>query len=88
MAGPNRPDESPKDFSFLNADSVSGTPSFPTLDETPGASLPEINFDSSPETVPDLSGLVAETVSFPSAPPHAMIRHRQNRNLSPRQRQL
>lgn len=71
MAGPNRPDESPKDFSFLNADSVSGTPSFPTLDETPGASLPEINFDSSPETVPDLSGLVAETVSFPSAPQHA-----------------
>ena len=71
MAGPNRPDESPKDFSFLNTDSVSGTPSFPTLDETPGASLPEINFDSSPETVPDLSGIVAETVSFPSAPPHA-----------------
>jgi hypothetical protein len=67
MAGPNRPDESPKDFSFLNTDSVSGTPSFPTLDETPAASLPEMNFDSSPEAVPDLSGLVAETVSFPSA---------------------
>lgn len=71
MAGPNRPDESPKDFSFLNADSVSGTPSFPTVNETPGASLSEMNFDAPPETDPDLSGIVAETVSFPSAPPSA-----------------
>lgn len=73
MAGPNRPDESPKDFSFLNTDSVSGTPSFPTLEDTSEASLPEINFDSSPETAPDLSGIVAETVSFPSAPPAAAM---------------
>ena len=72
MAGPNRPDESPKDFSFLNKDSVSGTPSFPTLDETPATSLPEMNFDSTPKAAPDLSGLVAETVSFPSAPPSAV----------------
>jgi hypothetical protein len=71
MAGPNRPDESPKDFSFLNPDSVSGAPSFPTLDETSSASLPEMNFDSSPATVPDLSGIVAETVSFPSSTPPA-----------------
>lgn len=68
MAGPNRPDESPKDFSFLNTDSVSGTPSFPTLDETHSASLPDINIDSSPKSVPDLSGLVAEPTSLPTSP--------------------
>jgi len=64
MAGPNRPDESPKDFSFLNKDSVPDRPSFPTLEETAATSLPEITFDSSPATVPDLSGIVAETVSL------------------------
>jgi len=69
MAGPNRPDESPKDFSFLNKDSVPDRPSFPTLEETAATSLPEITFDSSPATVPDLSGIVAETVSFPSSTP-------------------
>ncbi len=69
MAGPNRPDESPKDFSFLNKDSVPDRPSFPTLEDTAAKSLPEITFDSSPATVPDLSGIVAELVSFPSSTP-------------------
>jgi hypothetical protein len=81
MAGPNRPDESPKDFSFLNKDSVPERPSFPTLEDTPATSLPEMTFDSSPATVPDLSGIVAEPVSFPSSTPavapddHAAIDH-------------
>ena len=69
MAGPNRPDESPKDFSFLNKDSVPDRPSFPTLEETAATSLPEINFGSPPATVPDLSGIVAEPVSFSSSTP-------------------
>lgn len=69
MAGPNRPDESPKDFSFLNKDSVPDRLSFPTLEDTAATSLPEINFGSPPATVPDLSGIVAETVSFSSSTP-------------------
>lgn len=67
MAGPNRPDESPKDFSFLNADSVAGQPSFPKLDDTPTTSLPEMTFDSSPAATPDLSGIAAESPAFPSS---------------------
>ena len=69
MAGPNRPDESPKDFSFLNKDSVPERPSFPTLEDTTETSLPEMTFDASPATVPDLSGIVAKPVSFPSSTP-------------------
>jgi hypothetical protein len=70
MAGPNRPDESPKDFSFLNSDAaVPDRPSFPTFDDTPATSLPELNFGSPPAAVPDLSGITEETVSFPSATP-------------------
>ena len=56
MAGPNRPDESPKDFSFLNSDAaVPDRPSFPTFDDASAPSLPEINLDSSLAPTPDLS---------------------------------
>ncbi|MFO1002922.1 MAG: hypothetical protein U0936_21535 [Planctomycetaceae bacterium] len=69
MAGPNRPDESPKDFSFLNSDpAIPEHPSFPTFGDAAPTALPEINFDSSPAQIPDLSGIMAEPVSFSSPP--------------------
>jgi hypothetical protein len=68
MAGPNRPGESPKDFSFLNSDAaVPDRPSFPTFDDAPAPSLPGLDFDASPAPIPDLSGIVDEPVAFPSA---------------------
>lgn len=71
MAGPNRPDESPKDFSFLNKDgAVPDRPSFPSLDDASPTSLPEIDVDTSPAPA-DLSGIVADPISFPPSTPTA-----------------
>ena len=69
MAGPNRPDESPKDFSFLKSDpALPEHTSFPTFGDAAPTALPEITLDSSPAQIPDLSGIMAQPVSFSSPP--------------------